>query len=164
MGDHGQAGGIGDRGIPGPQGVMGETGDTGVRGGKGEPGDTGSRGGKGDKGDRGRSLTWWQAIAMFFIVLVVAVVLSYRNELQQRKIEQQQREIAANAQHIAEARYQGCLGGVAILDRFNKQMEALAQIERDLTVKASPAGKRIGTARIKAYEEGEIIPLPVCTR
>lgn len=131
-------------GRPGEQGLTGVTGAAGA---------AGARGQRGEQGDRGRSLTVWQAMAMFFLILIIGITLSVRTERQQQQIER-------NTRSLLVQRYEGCLNGVKTLETFNTQQRTLAEIERDLAKdpQASPAGQRAAAKRIRAYEDA-IIPL-----
>jgi len=129
----------------------GDTGERGPTGDHGQHGDVGARGPQGERGLRGRSLTVWQGVALFILMAAVLFGVSYRTEIQQR-------QIAANSRRIIDANYRGCLGGVAILDRYNKQMGELARIEK-LYQNKDP---RLRDARVKAYLSGQVVPLPQC--
>jgi septal ring-binding cell division protein DamX len=137
QGDHGQDG------VEGPRGIQGIQGKPGLR---------------------SRSLTWVQALVMFLLIVMIGIVLSYRAEQNSRRIEEtqrqqaeQQKDIIANSARIAEERYRSCAGGVQIIERFNRQMRDLVEIERRNT--KDPLAKE----RIKAYEDG-VQPVRVCRR
>lgn len=138
---------------------MSRPGERGKTGDHGQPGKDGDPGARGLQGPRGRSLSLWQALAMFLLITLIGFISASR-------IEGQQDEINENAQRIVEAQYQSCLGGVAILTRFNMQQDSLAAIERDLLANpdATEAGKEAAAARIKAYEAARTLPLPTCVR
>lgn len=129
----------------------------GIDGERGKTGDDGARGLAGPQGERGRGLSVIQAFAMFFLVLLIGLVMTWRVEQQQRQIVAQQAEIQANAAMIAETQHKSCINGLQILRSFNAQQDALADIERTQTIDL-----RLQKARIKAYESGKIEPLPTC--
>jgi hypothetical protein len=172
-GDHGQRGDTGDVGDRGPTGRIGETGETGEAGGQGRPGrigDTGETGARGIPGEpgkqgmRGRSLTWVQALVMFGLVVLIGVSMGFALERQQHRLEQQQQLLGEqqarsmrNSERISENRYQSCLNGVRIIERFNDQLRELAEIERRNT--RDPLARD----RVRAYESG-IQPIRACQR
>lgn len=90
-------------------------------------------------------------LIVFCIVVAAFLIVSIRTEIQQEQIN-------SNTKAIIDANYRGCLGGVAILDRYNKQMEELARIEE----KYQTADLKLRDERVKAYLGGRVVPLPQC--
>lgn len=174
QGDQGSRGDQGSQGVQGAQGIQGNQGNMGNQGNPGDEGQAGAQGVSGDQGDQGRQgerglrgksarpLSRLQALAMFGLIVLIGVVMTWLAAEQASKLASQQREITANAHRIENAQALSCRYGLEIIKQFNDQQDALAKIERELTVKASKAGAVIGRARIKAYEAGRIFPLPEC--
>lgn len=150
QGDQGQDGHDGQDGRTGRAGRDGQTGRDGLTGLIGETGLQGAQGG------RGKPFSRYQAIAVFLLLALGLGLSVWIGDRQSDRIEAQQIEIATNADLIRDSAYEGCVSGLETVKNFNAQQEALAQIERDYTVKASPAGKIIGSKRIAAYEAGKI--------
>lgn len=98
-----------------------------------------------------RPLSRRQGLALFLVVLAAFMVLAIRVEI--------------NSNRISDAALQSCQNGRKILEGFNQQQDALANVERELLQNqaASPAGRQAAAGRIKAYEAGKIEPLPVCS-
>jgi len=136
----------------------GARGPTGRRGSAGPPGDIGDTGAQGEKG---RSVTFWQMLAMFLVTVAVFVGLSYRTEVQQRQIQMQQKVAEENTANIIRTRIDSCYAGVAYVQRQNEQYDALIAIETSLAndPKSTKLGTRIARARIRAYMNFKT-PLP----
>lgn len=84
-------------------------------------------------------------------VLFSFLALAYRSEVNSDRI-------AASSERITKTQNASCLSGLEILRKFNKQQDILVEIERQSTgiTEATRA------ARIKAYQDVRIDPLPVC--
>lgn len=115
----------------------------------------GARGPRGRRGQPGSPLTRAQSLAIFFLVALVSVALSYRTEVQQRAI-------TTNSLRIAQTQWDTCQAWGSVINRFNAQQDALAQIERNLLKIGTPVARQIARERIKAYEGGRIPEVPVC--
>lgn len=90
------------------------------------------------------------SLIVFVVIVFFFLVLATRTEVNGHRINEQQRMLAASS-------WENCVRGRLILERFNAQQVALADIER--SQKIAPA---IAAKRIKAYESAIIDPLPNC--
>lgn len=150
-GKPGGAGGAGGFGSPGKAGEGGQGGS----GGQGGTGGTGEQGEQGDPGDpgldglRGRDAPdyrgWLRMLTIGLAFFAIAVVLGGVAII---RVQQQ-------------ARYEGCLSGVAALEIFNGQQQKLADIDKQIKENASPEQAPLIQERINAYEGG-IFPVPDC--
>jgi hypothetical protein len=141
----------GDADVNGVQGVQGVQGIQGVQGVEGPsggaPGTRGVRGVEGPRGLPGRTaVTRLQFIVSVVLMVSFFLLLAWRSEVNAAGIN-------ANTDRVVEQRYQSCLNGVRIIEKFNSQMQELADIEKRNT--RDPLARE----RIKAYESG-ITPLP----
>ncbi|HXH36914.1 MAG TPA: hypothetical protein VNJ54_21235 [Plantibacter sp.] len=92
-----------------------------------------------------------RTLVLTAFVLFAFLLLSWRSEVNSGRINDSNAAIGAT-------QAAACLSGLEILRKFNLQQDALITIERtnqfiDDTVRA---------ARIMAYENARIMPLPVC--
>ncbi len=90
-----------------------------------------------------------RAIAAF--VVFAFLVLSVRSEINADRTSE-------NARRISDTQRITCESGRAILAKSNQQQEDLIAIETANTT-SDPVSR---AARIKAYEDGRIDPLPIC--
>jgi len=108
----------------------------------------------GIRGPRGESSPYLgkrQTFALAAFIVAAFLLLSWRGEIGADRI-------SANAAKIVATQRVACLSGLEILVKFNRQQNALIEIER-ANPDADPATQ---AARIRAYEEGRIDPLPIC--
>ncbi len=99
------------------------------------------------KANDARKRMW--AIAGF--VLFAFLLLAWRNEVAAGRVED-------NADRITMTQRATCQSGLEILLKFNRQQDQLIAAER-----ANTGGDAaVREARIRAFEEGRIQPLPIC--
>jgi hypothetical protein len=91
-----------------------------------------------------RVLSRSATLALFLFVLVCFLLLAYRTEVNDRKIQQATYQIRLN-------QWQSCMGGVRIIRGFNEQQQKLADVERSQKIDTNLAERRI-----RIYEEGQV--------
>jgi hypothetical protein len=140
QGETGVAGRQGEAGVSGRQGEAGHIGHagwTGEQGEQGQAGETGAAGIRGARGHAGPALTRRQLIAGGALVLFVFIVLSIRQEVQQRSIGRNQQEIRHNlytqcaALNVGATRQNGLIDSAIAAERRRPQPDL--QRIRDLT-------------------------------
>jgi hypothetical protein len=140
QGETGVSGRQGEAGVSGRQGEAGHiglSGETGEQGAQGQAGEAGTAGLRGARGHAGPALTRRQLIAGAALVLFVFVVLSIRQEVQQRSIGRNQQEIRHNlytqcaALNVAATRQNGLIDSAIAAER--RRPDPDQQRIRDLT-------------------------------
>jgi len=140
QGEAGTTGPQGETGVTGRQGEAGNIGPSGETGGQGEQGQTGEAGTAGLRGARGAAgpaLTRRQRIAGAALVLFVFVVLSVRQEIQQRSIGRNQQDLRHNlytqclALNVGATRQNGLIDSAIAAERRRPQPDL--QRIKDLT-------------------------------
>lgn len=100
-------------------------------------------------------------LVIFALFLAVSLLLGARNEINTNRIEHNTIDIERAR---ALARYDSCLGSVAVLTKFNKAQIALARIDRQ-SIAADPQDKLgvndIRRSRVYIYKHS-LQPLPDC--
>lgn len=99
----------------------------------------------------------WVAIAFFFFAFML---VSYRTELQQQRSEVSGHRIQVNTEKIKTIQDEFCAANILNVVKFNHLQDSLIAVERKNT-RISPL---IRQARIDAYEDAKILPLPVCLK
>jgi Collagen triple helix repeat (20 copies) len=133
QGETGVAGRQGEAGVSGRQGEAGHIGHagwTGEQGVQGEAGETGAAGARGVRGHAGPGLTRRQLVAGFALVLFVFVVLSFRQEVQQRSISHNQQMIRHNQEVTDQRMYRQCVALNAGTTRQNGLIDAAIAAEK----------------------------------
>jgi hypothetical protein len=135
-----------------PNGIQGVQGIQGIQGIQGRStGTQGIQGVEGPRGLPGRSAVTRLQFAVAVVLMVAFfLLLAWRSEVNSSRI-------SRNTDLVIEQRYQSCLNGVRIIEKFNAQQRALAEIERRNT--RDPLAKE----RVRAYEAG-IQPVRPCER
>lgn len=88
-------------------------------------------------------------LALF--VLFAFLLLAWRSEVGATRL-------AENDMRITKTQQKSCQSGLEILIKFNRQNDALIEVERSNQF----INDAVRAARIKAYREARIDPLPIC--
>lgn len=134
-GPAGPAGKAGEAGNAGREGVAGHIGLPGSVGEQGEPGAAGEQGIAGTAGPRGHvgpALTRRQLVTGASLVLFVFLLLSVRQEIQQRSISHNQQTITDNQRTTDERIYRQCVALNVGTARQNVLIDAAIATERRL--------------------------------
>ncbi len=91
-------------------------------------------------------------LVLTLFVLFAFLLLAWRNEVNADRISEGNARISGTQQAT-------CLSGLEIIKKFNAQQNALIAVERINTF----VNDEIRDARIAAYENVRIEPLPICT-
>lgn len=92
-----------------------------------------------------------RTLALTCFVLFAFLLLAWRSEVNSGRINDSNRAITVTQRAT-------CESGLAIITKFNAQQDILADIERTNQFIDDP----LREARIKAYEDVRVIPLPIC--